>query len=72
MTCNADVNGCTAGTDPDTGEPGPCARCLASMEAARRDALRSWATASPQERDPVGYRRDMIDGGRGHLLRDDE
>jgi len=30
---------------------------------------REWKAASPQERYPEKYRRDMIDAGRGHLVR---
>lgn len=37
-----------------------------TMEAHRRE----WLSASPEERNPDQYRRDMIAAGRGHLLRD--
>jgi len=66
--CNLDSDGCTGGIDPDTLEPGPCDECREWAEAEMRRSRREWAVASPEERDPEGYRRDMIDAGRGHLL----
>lgn len=56
--------------DPETGEP--CAACTAELEREMAYHRRQYAAASPAERDPEGYARDMRDAGRGHLLREDE
>jgi len=57
-------------SDPETDEP--CAQCSAAMDEALREAWAEYAAASPAERDPVGYARDMVDGGRGHLLTEED
>lgn len=43
-----------------------CPACRAATEAYWRA---QYAVASPEERDPERYRREMIDAGRGHLLK---
>ncbi len=47
-----------------------CAACARWHELEAGYWRRQWAVASPAERDPAGYRRDMIDAGRGHLVDD--
>jgi hypothetical protein len=65
---NSDEYGC-----PELRETGEnCAACQAHHDYWHRIYRAEWAVASPAERDPEGYRRDMIDGGRGHLLREDD
>jgi hypothetical protein len=54
---------CDAGEDGD-----PCPACQAHQAESMADARRAWAVASPEERDPVRYREEMRDAGRGHLL----
>jgi hypothetical protein len=71
LECNADLgNPCDAGGLDDNGDPIPCLDCQASYRDSHAEAWREWQAASPEERDPEGYRRDMVDAGRGHLLRD--
>jgi hypothetical protein len=72
LRCNADVDGCSGGVDPETIERRPCSACRRYAAESERMARREWLSASPAERDPAGYARDMIDGGRGHLLRPEE
>lgn len=67
IECNADLG---HPCDADDGEP--CPRCVEWLREGEREARREWAVASPAERDPVGYARDMVDAGRGHLLGPEE
>jgi len=45
-----------------------CWRCRDKTEAYWRA---EYNAASPEEKNPEKYRQDMIDAGRGHLLRDE-
>jgi hypothetical protein len=57
-----------------------CLQCEASLLAIDAEFRGEWEAATPAERqrvmDPEGaraaYRQEMIDAGRGHLLREDE
>lgn len=63
--CTADLgHPCDAGGRDEYGDPIGCESCRAIEDDMRRE----WAVASPEERDPERYRREMIDAGRGHLL----
>jgi hypothetical protein len=65
---NADEYGC-----PELRETGEqCTKCAACSDYWMRIYESEYRAASPAERDPEGYRRDMIEAGRGHLLREDE
>lgn len=65
--CNADYcHPC----DANDGEP--CESCELSFQEESAYWAKYWRTASPEERDPEGYRRDMIDAGRGHLIKESE
>jgi hypothetical protein len=57
--CNADYK---HPCDANDGEP--CADCAAYLRESEREARRAWAAASPQERDPEGYERDLREAGR--------
>lgn len=61
--CNADL-----GHPCDANDGEPCADCRRYLEEQAAYWRRAWARASPQERNPEQYERDMIDAGRGHLL----
>lgn len=64
IDCNADLDQpCTA----NEGEP--CPSCKASIAEGMREAR---ATIHMRPTDKDTYRRDMIDAGRGHLLRPEE
>jgi hypothetical protein len=58
--CNLDDNEgvCTA----DDGEP--CAACAASLERDMAHYYRLWRAASPEERDPERYARELREAGR--------
>jgi hypothetical protein len=65
VECNADLD-----HPCDSGDEGaPCPSCRASIEEGMREARR---TLHLRPIDPDAYRRDMIDCGRGHLLRPEE
>lgn len=66
MKCSADYR---HPCDANDGEP--CDACRAWLAESEAEARRSWAAASPQERDPKKYAQDMRDAGRGHLLERD-
>lgn len=65
-TCNAEDRegrGCTA----NDGEA--CDAC-AKLDRETMSYWRGeWAAASPEERDPRAYARNMRESGRGHLVR---
>jgi hypothetical protein len=61
--CNADY-----GHPCDVNDGQPCANCEAWNSAIEAMARSEWEAASPQERDPAKYEREMRDAGRGHLL----
>lgn len=62
--CNVDLD-----HPCDGGEDGaPCESCAEYIRQEEAYWKRQWVVASPAERDPEGYRRDMIEAGRGHLL----
>jgi hypothetical protein len=66
--CNADEgHPCTAGS-PEDDDGIPCAACAAYDAEMMRQTAAAWAVASPEERDPERYRRDMIECGRGRLV----
>lgn len=54
----------------ETGEL--CAECERLLELETAYWRREYQTATMAERDPKRYREEMIDAGRGHLLREDE
>lgn len=63
-TCTADLDHpCDGGEDGE-----PCSSCVKWSDEAHAYFRREWEVASPADRDPEGYRRDMIDAGRGRLL----
>jgi len=67
--CTADIDHpCDANGRDENDAPIPCARCKASLELDMRLARRAWDVASPLEKDPVRYEREMCDAGRKHLL----
>ncbi len=45
-----------------------CAACARWHELEAVRWKRQWLAATLAERDPAGYRQDMIDAGRGHLV----
>lgn len=51
-----------------TDEGEPCAQCQATIDEEDRYWSAQWVVASPEERNPERYRREMIEAGRGHLL----
>jgi hypothetical protein len=57
--CNADLG---HPCDANGGEP--CAACVAWLRESEQDARRAWRAASPQERDPEQYERDLREAGR--------
>lgn len=60
-----------SGRDPctaDLGSPCDCARCDAEECQMRAE----WEAASPEERDPARYRREIRDAGRGRLIKESE
>jgi hypothetical protein len=62
--CNADLgHPCDAGNNGD-----PCAECQQYMAEGMAEAKVEYA----RERDRKQYVADMIDAGRGHLLRPEE
>ncbi len=61
--CNADLDHPCDALDGE-----PCPKCAEWHAQEMRYWARQWAAASPAEKDPEGYRRDMIEAGRGHLL----
>jgi hypothetical protein len=66
MSCeHADIDGCHAGEDGE-----PCDAYKAWEEAECAYWKRQYRAAPLAERDPAGYRQDMIDAGRGHLVDD--
>lgn len=68
-----DDDDCYRRTSPEDKEPF-CETCLAKMdaeqEAEMRAAYAEWLIAPLSERDPEEYRRQLIDAGRGHLVRE--
>ena len=54
----------------ETGEL--CAECERLLAIETAYWRREYEVAPLAERDPKRYREEMIDGGRGHLLREDE
>jgi hypothetical protein len=56
--CNLDSNGCTA----NDGEP--CDSCKAALAADEKEARRLYAAASPEEKDPARYARELAEAGR--------
>lgn len=66
MICNS--NDRDGQCDANDGEP--CDACEAERDAERKYWLGRWKVASPAERDPEKYRADLIDAGRGHLVRE--
>lgn len=53
--------------DADDGEP--CEACMKRDAQTMAYWLGQWKVASPEERDPEKYRAEMIEAGRGHLVR---
>lgn len=47
----------------------PCDACEKRFDAEASYWRNRWHSASPEERDPDGYARYMVDAGRGHLVR---
>lgn len=47
----------------------PCAKCVAEEAADMAYWAGQWAVASPEERGPEKYRAEMIEAGRGRLVR---
>jgi len=62
--CNNDL-----GHPCDANDGEPCSSCAEWLAVVGDEMRREWKAASPQERDPEKYRQDMIDAGRGHLVR---
>ncbi len=47
----------------------PCAKCVERDMASAAYWAGQWVVASPEERDPEKYRAEMIEAGRGRLVR---
>jgi hypothetical protein len=59
VICNAD-----AGHPCDANDGEPCAGCAAWIAETEAAARREWRAASPLERDPQRYEREMRDAAR--------
>lgn len=57
--CNADL-----GHPCDANDGEPCAACAQYLIESEREARRSWAVASPEQKAPEGYERDLREAGR--------
>jgi len=64
IECNADLD---HPCDAENGEP--CPRCRAEIDYWRREWNRTGRAEVEAQRT---YREDMIDAGRGHLLREED
>ena len=66
--CTADLDHpCDGGNNGD-----PCADCQRTRAEWSARFRREYNQASDAERNPEQYRQDMIEAGRGHLLRPEE
>lgn len=63
IACNADL-----GHPCDANDGEPCDSCREWLKDSEREARRDYRLHI----DAQAYRQDMIEAGRGHLLRDDE
>lgn len=59
MRCNADV-----GHPCDANKGKPCKACADYLNDSERLARWHWQAASPQEKDPEKYERDLREAGR--------